>query len=146
MELKNTFFCKFSLIAFWSPAMRLNCLILSNKLSPIKTFCLSNTLISLCSLLFLSLLFRIARRAAYSHRWRQWIWRECKSGWADHRRSEAACLHRRHWRGMLGNPYGIQCVDLLQTEEEKRAQPLHSLICIHTCRYACTYHTKLHLT
>lgn len=53
---------------------------------------------------------------------------------ADHRGGPSACLHRRYWCIVLDGSNGIQCLDLLQTQEEKRTWTLHYFLCIHTRR------------
>lgn len=50
---------------------------------------------------------------------------------ADHRGGPSACLHRWNWCVLLGGFNGIQCLDLLQTQEEERTRTLHNLLRLH---------------
>ena len=59
---------------------------------------------------------------------------QCESGRADHRCGQAASVHRRHRRSLLGHPHGLQRLDLLPPQEEEGAEPLHRLLRIHTGR------------
>ena len=63
-------------------------------------------------------------------------------GGADLGGGQAAGLHRWHRRSMLGNPHGLQRVDLLPPQEEEGAQPLHRLLRLHPCRYSTNQKTS----
>lgn len=99
---------------------------------------------SSCVLIFLPFIHFASRHRAASwtavrarrwkRRWHRRWGKQRESGRADHRRGQAACIHRRNRRGLLGHPHGLQCLDLLPPQEEEGAEPLHSLVRIHTRR------------
>ena len=77
-----------------------------------------------------------ARRRKQRWHQRQRRGEQRKSGRADYRRGQAAGVHRGHWRRLLGHPHGLQCLDLLQAQEEEGAEPLRRLLRLHTSRSA----------